>query len=171
MKDDHLIVAIYKLLQLRKHIQRPAPSWLGRLVERCTSIVEVKGWNPVQGWIFSGFLFATAKVAYINCDDHPSFKNLIPFTVNKRPASSLFQQEPIKWFDGLLVPGIQVEECGRKITILVDGPLFFWRGEGVGVEKFSHANVMAPELTHQTRPLGSAWFLACGFRADSRAWL
>ena len=49
MKDDHLIVAIYKLLQLRKHIQRPAPSWLGRLVERCAGIVEVKGWNPVQG--------------------------------------------------------------------------------------------------------------------------
>ena len=27
--------------------------------------------------------------------------------------------------------GIQIEECGRKIRILVDGPLFFWRS-GVG---------------------------------------
>ena len=28
-------------------------------------IAEVKGSNPVQAWVFSGFLFATAKVAYI----------------------------------------------------------------------------------------------------------
>ena len=64
--------------------------------------------------------------------------------------------------------GIQIEECGRKIRILVDGPLFFWRagGRGVGLK-----NVMAPELTHQNRPLSNAWFLACEFRADSRAWL
>ena len=32
----------------------------------CTGIAEVKGTNPVQaGIFFSGFLFATAKVAYI----------------------------------------------------------------------------------------------------------
>ena len=32
----------------------------------CTGIAEVKGTNPVQaGFFFSGFLFATAKVAYI----------------------------------------------------------------------------------------------------------
>ena len=38
---------------------------LAQLVERCTGIVEVKGSNPVQAWLFSGFLFATAKVASI----------------------------------------------------------------------------------------------------------
>ena len=55
----------------------------------------------------------------------------------------------------LAVQGIQIEERGRKITILVDGPLFFWQGVGGGggFEKFSHVNVMAPELTHQKRPL------------------
>ena len=37
--------------------------WLAQLVERCTGIAEVKGSNPVQAWNFSGFLFATAKVA------------------------------------------------------------------------------------------------------------
>ena len=36
---------------------------LAQLVERCTGIAEVKGSNPVQAWNFSGFLFATAKVA------------------------------------------------------------------------------------------------------------
>ena len=30
-----------------------------------TGIVEVKVWNPVQAWIFSGFLFETLKVASI----------------------------------------------------------------------------------------------------------
>ena len=35
----------------------------GLLVEWCTSIVEVKGSNPIQARIFSGFLFTTAKVA------------------------------------------------------------------------------------------------------------
>ena len=34
-------------------------------VHRCTDIAEVKGANPVQAWIFSGFLTATAKVAFI----------------------------------------------------------------------------------------------------------
>ena len=35
---------------------------LAQLVERCTGIAEVKGSNPVQAWIFSGFLSTTAKV-------------------------------------------------------------------------------------------------------------
>ena len=38
---------------------------LAQLVERCTSIAEVKGLNPVKPEYFSGFLFATAKVPYI----------------------------------------------------------------------------------------------------------
>ena len=38
---------------------------LAQLVERCIGIAVVKGWNLVQAWIFSGFLFATAKVASI----------------------------------------------------------------------------------------------------------
>ena len=36
---------------------------LAQMVERSTGIAEVKGSNPVQAWNFSGFLFATAKVA------------------------------------------------------------------------------------------------------------
>ena len=36
---------------------------LAKLVERCTGNSEVKGSNPVEAF-FSGFLFATAKVAY-----------------------------------------------------------------------------------------------------------
>ena len=35
------------------------------VIERCTGIAEVKGSNPVQAWIFSGFLFAAIKVASI----------------------------------------------------------------------------------------------------------
>ena len=38
---------------------------LAQLVERCTGITEVKGSNPVQAWIFLGFLFAAAKFASI----------------------------------------------------------------------------------------------------------
>ena len=34
---------------------------LDQLVQRCTGIAEVMGSNPVQAWIFSGFLFATAN--------------------------------------------------------------------------------------------------------------
>ena len=39
--------------------------FLAQLVERCTGITEVKGSNPVQAWIFLGFLFAAAKFASI----------------------------------------------------------------------------------------------------------
>ena len=38
---------------------------LAQSVKRCTGIVKVKGSNPVQAWIFSGFLFETAKVVSI----------------------------------------------------------------------------------------------------------
>ena len=38
---------------------------LAILVKRCTGIAEVKGSNPVQACIFSGFLFPTAKVTSI----------------------------------------------------------------------------------------------------------
>ena len=38
---------------------------LAQLVKCCTGIVEVKGSNPVQTWIFSGFLFEAAKVVSI----------------------------------------------------------------------------------------------------------
>ena len=34
------------------------------MVERCTGIAEVKGRIPYKPEFFSGFLFATAKVAY-----------------------------------------------------------------------------------------------------------
>ena len=47
---------------------------LAQLVEHCTGITEVKGSNPLQAWIFSGFLFATAKNCVYNCDDHLSVK-------------------------------------------------------------------------------------------------
>ena len=47
---------------------------LAQLVERCTSIAEVKGLNPLQAWMFSGFLFATAKSCVYNCDNHLSVK-------------------------------------------------------------------------------------------------
>ena len=40
-----------------------------KLAERCTGIA----WYKPE--FFSGFLFATAKVAY-DCDDHPSFKEI-----------------------------------------------------------------------------------------------
>ena len=33
---------------------------MAQLVERCTGIAEVMGSNPVQAWIFSGLIFATA---------------------------------------------------------------------------------------------------------------
>ena len=33
---------------------------LAQLVEHCTGVAEVMGSNPVQAWIFLGFLFATA---------------------------------------------------------------------------------------------------------------
>ena len=81
-----IIEAIFATFVVAKPIQRPAPSWLFSLIgrERYTGI-------PYKAEFFSGFVFATAKVAYINRDDHPSFKNLIPLTVNKRPAFSLFQ--------------------------------------------------------------------------------
>ena len=36
---------------------------LAQLVGGCTGIAQVKGSNPIQASIFSGFLFATAKVA------------------------------------------------------------------------------------------------------------
>ena len=40
-------------------------SLLTQLVERCTGIAEVMGWNPVQAWIFSGLIFTTAQVVQI----------------------------------------------------------------------------------------------------------
>ena len=40
-------------------------SLLTQLVERCTGIAEVMGWNPVQAWIFSGLIFTTAQVVHI----------------------------------------------------------------------------------------------------------
>ena len=47
-------------------IQQPAVSWFVTcssviLVECCSCIIEVKGSNLVQAWIFSGFLSTTAK--------------------------------------------------------------------------------------------------------------
>ena len=47
---------------------------LAQLLERCTGIAQVKGSNPVQDWIFSGFLFATAKVASITAMIFFTFK-------------------------------------------------------------------------------------------------
>ena len=51
----------------------------------------------------------------------------------------------------------KAEERGRKITISVDGPLFFGRRGGGGGEA--------------GEGFGYACFLACGFRTDSRACL
>ena len=54
-------------------IQRPALSWiLTEVVERCTGIVEVKGSNPVQAWIFFRFSFHNCISCVYNCDDLPS---------------------------------------------------------------------------------------------------
>ena len=36
-----------------------------RMVERCTGVAEVKGRIPYKPEFFSGFLFATANVAYL----------------------------------------------------------------------------------------------------------
>ena len=34
---------------------------IAQLVEHCTGIAEVMGWNPIQAWLFfSGFNFITA---------------------------------------------------------------------------------------------------------------
>ena len=39
---------------------------LAQLFERCTSIAEIMGSNPVQAWIFfSGLIFITAQVVFI----------------------------------------------------------------------------------------------------------
>ena len=43
------------------------------LVERCTSIAEVKGSNSVQAGIFFRLTFPNCKSCVYNCDDHPSF--------------------------------------------------------------------------------------------------
>ena len=52
-------------------VQRPAPSWLVSLIVRALQRYHrgVKGSNPLQACIFSGFLFATAKSCVYNCDD------------------------------------------------------------------------------------------------------
>ena len=52
-------------------IQRPTPSWLVSSIVRALHRYHrgVKGWNPLQACIFSGFLFATAKSCVYNCDD------------------------------------------------------------------------------------------------------
>ena len=50
-------------------IRRPAPSWLVSLIGR--GLHRYRRGHE----FFSGFLFATAKVAYILCDDHPSFNS------------------------------------------------------------------------------------------------
>ena len=36
--------------------------FIAQLVEHCTGIAEVMGSNPIQGWIFLGFNFTTAKL-------------------------------------------------------------------------------------------------------------
>ena len=62
---------------------------LAWLVERCTGIAEVKGSNPVQAWIFSGFLFATAKVASITA--------MISFHIINSCQTITRQSEQAKW--------------------------------------------------------------------------
>ena len=43
----------------------PPVGLLAQSLVRCTRIAEVKGANPVQAWILSGFLIATANVTSI----------------------------------------------------------------------------------------------------------
>ena len=38
----------------------PNPKFIAQLVERHTSIAEVRGWNPVEVLIFAGFFFLIA---------------------------------------------------------------------------------------------------------------
>ena len=66
--------------------QLGAGHWIAQLVECCSSIAEVKGLNLVQAWIFSGFLFATAKVASINA--------MIFFHIILHPAVLLSYNNP-----------------------------------------------------------------------------
>ena len=55
----------------------------GLLVECCTGIVEVKGPNPIQARIFSGFLFTTAKIA--------SLTATIEFYIILHPAVPIYE--------------------------------------------------------------------------------
>ena len=54
---------------------------------------------------------------------------------------------------------------------LVDGLLFFWRGGRVGFKNFYVQTLWLLSWLTKIGLFGNAWFLACGFRADSRAWL
>ena len=71
MKDDHrsYIRIIILSRAYNEPIQRPAPSWLVSLillVEHCTGIAQRSRVQiPYKPELFSGFLLATAKVAYI----------------------------------------------------------------------------------------------------------
>ena len=57
------------MLTITISIRRPALSWLVSLIGR--GLHRYRRGHE----FFSGFLFATAKVAYIHCDDHPSFNS------------------------------------------------------------------------------------------------
>ena len=68
--DFHILISSSSSFQWRVYNEPtkcPAPSWLvssiGRALHRYRA--EVKGSNPVQAWIFPGFLLASAKVASI----------------------------------------------------------------------------------------------------------
>ena len=74
---------------------------LAQLVERCIGIAVVKGWNPVQAWIFSDFLFATAKVASITAMIffHTIWRLLVISTIFARYAIfakiAIFKRAPL----------------------------------------------------------------------------
>ena len=73
--------------------QWTAPSWLlAQLVERCPGFAEVKGSNPVQPRILSGFLFETAKVTSITALIFVFFKKSHFCRLCKRGTHKVFSR-------------------------------------------------------------------------------
>ena len=70
----HYFIFILHWFITNQHNDQLPVGLLAQLLERCTGIAQVKGSNPVQDWIFSGFLFAPAKVASITAMIFFTFK-------------------------------------------------------------------------------------------------
>ena len=85
---------------------------LAPLVEYWTGIVEVKGSNPEQAWIFSGVVFPTAKVVHIidECYKHGNS----PISVSARFHHHLFHTSLLH---GLGIPSLKsafISCCPKK---------------------------------------------------------
>ena len=67
---------------------------IAQLVEHCTGIAEVMGSNPVQAWIFSGFLFASQR-SWVRIPFKPEFfqaffSQLLKLHSNSEDLSSIW---------------------------------------------------------------------------------